>query len=167
MKLSDINPVELARESVIRLIDSMTDRFNYLSPMINVTIGDICDSDLTAASCDIVALYDYARAGDIVAWRNHMRAYDVAIKIRAMFGVRLDSELDIVTAAAIGRAKIKTETLGPLTAREIAAMAGVTYFHVTRLMQSWTIVCANKSRDRTASPAEARRWLISRGVPGM
>jgi hypothetical protein len=185
MKLSEIDPISLARTSVNKLRDHVARITFHLAPISQwreeVTIDGMENTDVGQT---IMQLAGYAKSGALGDWPDATCAVDAATNVCTMFytapgidhefvGAEItgeadpETELGLIVTAAIARAKVSDGTIGTLNARELASLAGLTYYHVTRLMTGGELQCSDAERGRSVTPEEAGRWLRARGVEGV
>lgn len=73
-----------------------------------------------------------------------------------------DTELGLVIVAALAREQLDTG-IEPLTTAQLAALSGSSQRLVQQLVASGELA----AEDGAVAPAEARRWLAARAVPGV
>lgn len=144
---------------------------------VRTTIPPARDADLGAL---VEALTLYARQGlPVWEWRDRGSVADALARLLAVLfqppealGVggllTLDrdpgDELGVALLAALGRLQIDREE--PVTARELAALAGVPTLSVRRLVAEGQLRSADDGDPDAVDARAARAWLHRRGVPG-
>ncbi len=116
---------------------------------------DSCAED---AATELVARL-WARPVDaLTGASSHVGPLDEALD-----GADLDDPLDLVLVAAWARVELSKG--GPLTARQLGALAGLEHRHVRDLARSGELPLTG-TRPATCPAEDARRWLGARGWSG-
>jgi hypothetical protein len=185
MKLSEINPTELARETVDAIRAHIARVAFGLGPVYQwheTSSGDGAEN--TDLGITVTELTKYAQTGQLGWWLHHSEPLDACLTVASAyygaagwpglpdtdFAADADPETSIGLVLVAAMARCTLAGYPPhghadgLTARELAALSGLSYYHVTRLMGSGDIACSDDARGRVASVDEAKRWLRARGV---
>lgn len=193
MRLADINPPTVAASVVRTVLEHLHTTVMRLDHTIQ--IGSVLGPDVGALGLRATteALAHYAQRGlPVWDWTHHGHAADALLDvIAALYSRAADGDLDrtaidvlddvdpddaigLVLVAAAARVKLDRENA--LSARELAALAGLSASQVRHLIRTGELVPEGGPREgRGRGPAggqrvpaeEARRWLRARGVPGI
>jgi len=117
-------------------------------------VWDWTDSGMASAGLLSVLAALYSRAADTDLDRTAIDVVD-----------DLDPSDDLGLVLVAAAARIRLDQGAAVTARELAALTGLSAARVRQLISSGELRATNEKPQRV--PAEdARRWLASRGVPG-
>jgi len=188
MKLSEINPIELARDTVDAIRAHIARVAFHLGPVYQwreIDSGDGAEN--TDLGITVAELTKYAQTGAL-GWYGHAsEPLDACVTVASAyygaagwsglpdtdFAADADPETQIGLVLVASMARCTLAGCPPhghsdgLTARELAVLSGLTYEHVTRLMRGAEIACSDVARGRVASVSESARWLRARGVEGV
>lgn len=181
MKLADIDPQAVANTIVRTVVEHLFSTAMRLDPTLILPIRD--DAGVFGLRSTAHALALYAQRGiPVWDWTDHGMAADGLLEVvAALYSRAADGDLErtaidviddvdpddavgLVLVAAAARVRLDREE--GLTARELGALSGMTAFGVRHLTRSGELPTDGERPARV--PAEAaRRWLASRGVPGI
>lgn len=182
MKLTEIEPATVAADVVRTVLGHLHSQAMRLDPTLDLGhLGpDVGALGLRATA---EALAHYAQRGlPVWDWTDHGMAADGLLDvIAALYSRAADGDLDrtaidvlddvdpddaigLVLVAAAARVQLDREV--GLTARELAALSGLTAFGVRHLTRSGELP-TDSGRPARVAAEDAQRWLASRGVPGV
>jgi hypothetical protein len=195
-KLSELNPKDVAREVCSRVVDHMHRVAFGLMPTVNLHLPGAEGRDLIDALASesnlgltVQTLTQYAQRGlPAWDWETSGEASDACLDVfSALYtsagapelgggitdmadDVEPDDAIGVVLLAALAR--IKLDQRAPLTFREVAVLAGISYDGVAKQAQRGELEAHPEPGDDRAhprmvvAPAVAKRWLGARGVAG-
>lgn len=183
IRLATLTPDQIAAEVDDRLLRYLGRLALPLSPGISLHVRRHGQSDLALTAS---ALTEYAQRGlPVWDWSTHGEAEDACQSLvsglygcpahpgveggvgpldDALDGADLDDAIDLVLVAAWARVTLAKD--GPLTARQLGALAGLEHRHVRDLARSGELPLTG-ARPTTCPAEDARRWLGVRGVVGL
>lgn len=187
--LRDLDPEAVAADVCGRVVDHLHSLAMRLTPAMLHLEG--LDADRAGAGSDLWfttrMLTLYAQRGlPVFDWESSGEAADACLDVfsalyssagdphpgggitEAAEDVEPDDAIGVVLLAAFAR--IKIDQRGPLVARELAVLSGLALRGVQKLIAAGEIA-AKPDSERAhplmlVRPAEAKRWLAVRGVPG-
>lgn len=179
MKLSEVEPVSFSDEVLRLVVDHLHSAAMRLDPTLTLPIPEHAGGMGLRPTAH--ALAAYARDGlPVWDWEDHgMAAQGLLDVLGALYGSALgdlshtaiDVVDDVDPGDAVGlvlvaaAARVRLSQGSPVTARELAALTGMTARRVRQLMAAGELA-ATDERPARVDADDASRWLAARGVPG-
>lgn len=180
MALTDIDPDTVAKEAIDSLIEHLHRQAFQLAPGLTLRLdGDPGCTDLGAT---VRALAHYAKSGlPVWDWTESGMASDGLLSVlAALYSRAADHSLDhtaidvvddVDPETALGlvcvaaAARIRLDQRAAVTARELAALSGLSARRVRQLLDSGELE-GDDGRPARIKAKAAVRWLTARDVPG-